>query len=61
MVSQRKRVRELGITPGILPVGQWNAYGQYQYQTTNLRMVADLFVNNFGVAQSVVVPFSVSR
>jgi D-aminopeptidase len=25
MVSLRKRVRELGITPGILPVGQWNA------------------------------------
>src|SRR6188474_3309371 len=25
MESPRKRVRELGITPGILPVGQWNA------------------------------------
>jgi D-aminopeptidase len=25
MLSPRKRVRELGITPGILPVGQWNA------------------------------------
>ena len=44
-----------------VPLGQWNAYGQYQYQTTNLRIVADLFVNNFGVAQSVIVPFSVSR
>lgn len=25
MESPRKRVRELGITPGILPVGKWNA------------------------------------
>jgi hypothetical protein len=45
-----------------VPLGQWNTYtGQYQYQTTNLRMIADLFVNNFGVAQSAVIPFSVSR
>jgi hypothetical protein len=42
-------------------VGQWNAYGQYQYVTTQMTMVADLFVNNFGVAQSSWVPFSVSR
>ena len=25
MASPRKRVRELGVTPGILPVGKWNA------------------------------------
>jgi len=25
MESPRKRVRELGITPGILPLGKWNA------------------------------------
>lgn len=28
--SIRKRVRELGITPGILPVGQWNAITDVQ-------------------------------
>ena len=26
MDSRRKRVRELGITPGILPVGKWNTF-----------------------------------
>ena len=25
MDTPRKRIRELGITPGILPTGQWNA------------------------------------
>ena len=44
-----------------ISVGQWNAQGQYQYVTTQMVMVADLFVNNFGVAQSTRVPFSVSR
>ena len=45
-----------------IPMGQWNTYtGQYEYATTNLTMVADLFVNNFGVAQSLRVPFQISR
>src|SRR5678815_5350788 len=30
MDSSRKRVRELGITPGILPVGKWNAITDVQ-------------------------------
>jgi len=30
MDSRRKRVRELGITPGILPVGKWNSLTDVQ-------------------------------
>ncbi|MCI0605228.1 hypothetical protein L0156_19755 [bacterium] len=44
-----------------IAVGSWNAYGQYQYVTTQMMMAADLFVNNFGVAQSAWIPFQVSR
>jgi hypothetical protein len=40
----------------------WNGATQtYQYRRTDLTVVADLFVNNFGVAQSVAVPFYVNR
>jgi hypothetical protein len=40
----------------------WNGATQvYQYRRTDLTAVADLFVNNFGVAQSVALPFYVNR